>query len=305
MLNRLYLGLLISISTLLGCKNDRVFRPSKIEKKQKSCDSDFSGRGLYVSETARWVSPGPSRQHFLKALRKQRIEQVVLYGLGPLLQGDSAQALASFLEELRTQGGIRCVGAAVAGLDRVQAIRHFHQVHPQARFDVLVTELEYWNRCEAPASASEGTEPREGCFASMRALLEGLKSLAQETRAQGAFLRTGAYLGYPNAAEVREIAARADFVMLNYAIARPELSWTFRRQTTGTLSERFQAFAATGVKIWPIFYADGEAHMGPWLQAHGVEEAEGHFRQGLAGKHKALGGFQYFGDRALLDRSAR
>ena len=210
----------------------------------------------------------------VRFVRANAIDRVVFYGLGRVLGAERSEArFAALVRDLRA-AGVSTIGAPIAAASRVDAVVAYDRGHPEARIDLIVTELEYWHDC-----AGEGVR---ACFAPMDELLATMRITADRED-----LQVGAYLGYPTAAEARRIAARVDFVFLNYAVRAPG---PWRR-------ERLRDLA--GVEIWPIFYARGEVDMYAWLAAHGLDAAEAAF---LADAELPIGGFQYFSYEAMPAR---
>lgn len=242
-------------------------------------------RAGYVRDIAPLLASAEARAELTSRLARSGITEVVPYGMGPLLASSEGRAaLAAWIEEAH-RGGARVI-APVAGRDRLEALLAFAAEHPAARFDAMVTELEYWN-------ANDGDVP---------AALDGLLELLAAMRGRAA-VPVGAYLGYPTAAEAARIAAAVDFVFLDYPVGDPARAWAHVHPRGGALRERFGWFARAGVEVWPIFYAAGEVDMGAALRDAGLAAAEARYRADLAADPELgaddVAGFVYFTIEAL------
>jgi hypothetical protein len=298
------IALLVAGVAVVDCGGiaPRVRQPGRVEP--QPVESGYH-RGLYVTDATALVRDQRKQDAFLALVRAHRIDHLVLYGLGPVLQGEEAAGLSHLIRRVREEAAVRSVAAPVTGEERLRMLLAYGQAHPEGAFDAVVTELEYWNRCQERSGALEGAQTeRADCFPAFLSLLKQMRVAAETEHARGRSLRVGAYLGYPNAAEVREIAAQVDYVLLNYHVRTPEAAWGHVRTDTGPLRDRFRAFLDAGVQVWPIFYARGEVDMSPWLNEHGLRAAEDVFltqmeaELGAASRH-SLGGFQYFADDVL------
>jgi hypothetical protein len=237
-------------------------------------------RIVYIRDAAALVADHPARARLLRLVAQRRISGVVPYGLGPLLDARAGRAaLAAWIDELHRRGAE--VIAPVADTRRLRALAALAAEQPAARFDALVTELEFWNRADRAASLAE-----------LRALLAEMRARAAPP--PGRPIRVGAYLGYPTPDEASRLAADVDFVFLDYSVRAPARAWSHVHRRGGPLRDRFGAFAGRGVDVWPIFYADGEVDMRDALRGAGVAAAERRFRADLAAD-AALGGYRVAG----------
>ncbi len=155
---------------------------------------------------------------------------------------------------------------------------------PEARFDGLVTEYEFWQ-----------TGNR---WVTYEALLGGMRSLASERPP----LTVATYLGWPDEAQARHIRERADIVLLHAYRADPA-------ECAEYLAPRLALFAnpARPVEIWPILSSerrderrmDEEHFMGPWFsaqpRARALSIAESIVAPGIEGTAGIrVGGFAYY-----------
>lgn len=219
-------------------------------------------RAAYVRRASDAIGGRAREDALLELARAHGVRALHLYGLGPLLMDEDGRArLAAFLRRARA-AGIAEIGAPIAGLDRLQAIALFEQQHEPARFDVVTTELEYWNGCGEGAGRVE-------CFRRFVALLDAMRG---EARRRG--WQVGAYLGHPTDEEAAVIAARVDRVHVDVGVTDPERSFT-RTRDGRPLAARWRALSGRGVAIWPILYAVGDVNLGAWLaQRRSLDDAE-------------------------------
>jgi len=260
-------------------------------------------RGLYIADTPALLGDETGAPALIRFARRDAIDRIVFYGLGTVFATPALETrLAALIVELRA-AGVTAIGAPIAAASRVDEVLAYDRRHPEARFDLLVTELEYWNRCDRPAT--EAASVVRDCFAPMDELLAAMRAAAAAEAARGAPVRVGAYLGYPTAAEARRIAARADHVLLNYAVTTPSRPHVHVHPRGGPSRQRLRWLADAGLEVWPIFYARGEVDMAGWLARHGLAAAEAAFRDDVAADPDLadvrIGGFQYFPYEALRE----
>jgi len=218
-------------------------------------------------------------------ITREGFTHVSLYGLEPALQkGADVRAITSMLSALRASG-VREVWIPVAGERRVERLATFVREHPALVFDGLVTEFEYWNRCDSRS----GEEVRPDCFPAFRSLVASMRALAS-TRAW----KVGAYLGLPTRDEATWIAANVDFVLLDF----PGVDVTRAAQGSGNRAEarRKRLSWFSSVPRWPILYARGELPFSASTMRRGLPSIERAFSNELG---LALPGVFWFADDAL------
>lgn len=155
---------------------------------------------------------------------------------------------------------------------------------PEARFDGVVTEYEFWQTGKS--------------WATYEALLDGARALATDAPP----LTVATYLGWPDEAQARLIRERVDVVLLHAYRDDPSECGEY-------LAPRLALFAdpARPVEIWPILSSerrderrmDEEHFMGPWFSAQPraraldlAESIVGGDVDGTAGIR--IGGFAYY-----------
>jgi len=242
-------------------------------------------RTAYVRDGAALIASPDARAALVDRLAHRQLRGVAPYQLSPLLvDAEGRTRLAAWIDEVHRAGGQVIV--PVAGIDRVGALAQVVAEHPGTWIDGAVTEFEYWNQTD-----------RAGALAELLRLLDALAARGPEL-APGRGLRIGAYLGYPTAAEAAELAARLDFVHLDYSVASPRDAWPHVHAKGGPLRDRYAWFAEAGVEVWPIFYATGEVDMAAALGALGLGGVEARFAADLAADpaygQLAATGFAYF-----------
>lgn len=242
-------------------------------------------RTAYVRDGAALIASPAARAALIERFARHQLRGVAPYQLAPLLaDADGRTRLAAWIDEVHRAGGQVIV--PVAGLDRVGALAQVIAEHPGTWLDGAVTEVEYWNQPD-----------RAGALAELLALLDALAAQGAAL-APGHALRIGAYLGYPTAAEAAELAARLDFVHLDYSVASPRDAWTHVHAKGGPLRDRYAWFAEAGVEVWPIFYATGEIDIAAALATLGMGGVEASFEADRAADpaygRLAVTGFAYF-----------
>lgn len=257
-------------------------------------------RGLYVTSTAEIAGSKSREETLLSLVRRERFHLVVLYQLGPLLDSESGvERLSGLLLRLRASG-VRSVGAPVASVHRVAQLVALARQREDVRFDLLVTELEYWNRCETKSWATPEPGIREPCFKPMQALVKAMQDAAHAEQTKGRTLRTAAYLGWPSHAEVQWLAKRIDLAFVDFPARSPSNALRADTPRSKGAVERIDWCAASGLEVRPIFYPGGELSMRPWLEARGLDATEHEFLERLASAHpegrRDVTGFQYFAD---------
>lgn len=220
------------------------------------------GRAAYVRDTGAILGDEAAESALLARASERGIHALFLYGLGPVLADEArSAALARFLARARA-AGMAELGAPIAGLDRLQAIVRYEDAHPEARFDAVASELEYWNGC------GEGVARAE-CFSRFLALLD-----AMHAEAAPRHWVMIAYLGHPTRAESVEIARRVERVHVDLSIDDPAHAFDHRHDGA-PLSDRWRALGGLGIGIWPILYAHGDVDLAAWLaRGRTIDEAE-------------------------------
>jgi hypothetical protein len=286
----------VLLAIAAACSGARAPATSSREKDARAPHAT-THRGLYVEDTPAIVADDAQLASLVQFARDHAIERIVFYRLGDVLATPALEdRLAAAIQTLRA-AGVTTIGAPIAGAQRLDTLAEYDERHPDARFDLLVTELEYWNRCGGRARDVDPEEVR-ACFAPMEALLDAMRAAADASTARGAPVRVAAYLGDPTAGEVRRIAARVDHVLLQYAVRSP-----VDAHARDSLRRRLASLAAAGVEVWPILYARGEVDMSAWLATNDLDATEAAFRADLAATpdlaNVTIGGFQYFTYDAL------
>jgi hypothetical protein len=192
------------------------------------------------------------------------IRSLSLYNLYPIL-GDATlrEQLAAFMARARGQGIMRfdAIGdTALAGWDRIAA---FHA--DGARFDGLVTEIEFWN-----ASATRDQ---------LLSTLQYVRGLALQTPS-GQPLPLAVYAGWFDGEDAAIIAPLIDRMYVHAYVNSAELAFGYVADRMALLEAENQA-QGLSVEVWPIFSAEdtdwaagSEYFMGEWLSAHSLDEAE-------------------------------
>jgi len=249
-----------------------------------------TARTAYVRDTPALIASPTARAALAERLAARQLTAVAPYHLAPLLvDADGRTRLAGWIDEVHRAGGQVIV--PIGGADRIGPLTQVIAEHPGTWIDGAVTEDEYWNRADRAAALTELLD-----------LLDAL-GVAGPALAPGRGLRIGAYLGYPTAAEAAELAARLDFVFLDYSVATPRDAWVHVHAKGGPLRDRYGWFAQAGVEVTPIFYATGEVDMAASLEAFGLNGVEARFEADLAADPAygqfAVTGFAYFTLEAL------
>jgi hypothetical protein len=209
------------------------------------------------------------------------IRSLALYDMYPIL-GDAGRraALVSFMSRARAMGILRIEAIGGVGLETWDRIAAFHR--DDARFDGLVTEIEFWNE--------------SATLAQLTAVLDHVEPLA---------IPITVYVGWVEASDVQAIAHRIDRVYVHAYVNDPSTAW-------GYVDDRvlmFQA-ASPALEIWPIYSAEDTEHaagsehfMGEWLRDHSIEEAEATFMADYeaSGATIAITGHQFY-DYFFLER---
>ncbi len=206
-----------------------------------------------------------NEERLLSFAAQHGVRALTLYNLISILADEAkAKQLAAFMAKARGRGirKIEAVGGASSGF--WQQLAAFHQNN--ARFDGLVTEIEFWND-----SAS---------FETFLERLEAIRALDLR-RADGEALPLAAYVGWFDAQQADLFIPKVDRVLIHAYVKNPKTAWRYVSQRARFIDAANQAHGAK-VEIAPIFSAEGtewaagsEQFMGDWLAAGGsLEEAE-------------------------------
>jgi hypothetical protein len=257
-------------------------------------------RAVYLRDAATWIRDVEQRARLVRLIDERRLDEVVPYGLGPLLDTAAGRAeLVAWIGDLHARGATIVV--PIAGRDRLLQLAKLVDEHDEVWLDGLVTEFEFWNQPDGDARAAALNE--------MLALLKEMHVLAARWARPDLDVKVGAYLGYPTAEEAARLAPLLDVVHLDYSVSSPADAWNHVHAVGGPLRDRFGWFAAAGVAIFPIFYATGEIDMAADLRARGTGAAEDEFLRQLAAdpdhRDATVAGFVYFTLEALPDPSIR
>jgi hypothetical protein len=194
-----------------------------------------TARTAYVRDTPALIASPTARAALAERLAARQLTAVAPYQLAPLLvDADGRTRLAGWIDEVHRAGGQVIV--PIGGAARIGPLTQVIAEHPGTWIDGAVTEDEYWNRADRAAALTELLD-----------LLDAL-GVAGPALAPGRGLRIGAYLGYPTAAEAAELAARLDFVYLDYSVATPRDAWVHVHAKGGPLRDRYGWFAQAGVE---------------------------------------------------------
>lgn len=272
---------------------DAATEPCGLQTGDASVRPATCGRSMYISLATTTIGRQPlwdpnhenvlgapaKEAHLLERIRDHRFDRVALYNLHRILRSATATtALASLMIRMRAAGvqHIDAIGAVNRDWDRIG--EHQRRVtDPDAEFDGLLTEIEFWN---------------SGGFADYRNALDYMRQLGL-TRASGAPLTISTYIGWlrdgegSTAADKAEaIASRADRVFVHCYVRDASTGYRYCRS-------RIRLLDATGhdVEVHPIFSAEGmmysagsEHFMGEWLAntAHPLNNAENLWLHGAA-----------------------
>jgi hypothetical protein len=194
-----------------------------------------------------------------------RIESLALYDLDTILNdGALAADLLSFLDRAAIEGVIDVNAVADSDQNMWNTIAAYQQQH--ARFDGVLTEIEFWN-------------PGGPTFQDYTATLTYVRSLGMKARS-GAPMRIASYIGWPDANQIDALVPLVDRLYVHVYVKSPNTAYAYGQQ-------RFQWIASantrlhTHVDVWPIFSAEGvmwsagtEQFMGDWLSTHTLDQAE-------------------------------
>lgn len=241
------------------------------------------------------LSDKVKEDRLLEFIKSQHIDSISLYDLNAILTDDRLKsALASFTSRARQAGvqRIEAIGAEdAAAWDRIHQFHHKH-----ARFDGLLTEMEFWTGSPT--------------FDDFLKTLRYVRSLTWQPASAGP-PTLSAYLGRPTPTQVEQMVPLLDRVYIHVYV--PAASRAF-----GYGSERFRLFDQANQKLGahidvaPIFSAEGqeftaggECFMGDWLREHGLEETEQLFLadwdREMSDVSLRLAGHQYY-EYCFLDK---
>jgi hypothetical protein len=216
-----------------------------------------SERELYVADVFEIAGHADREDALFAFARARGVTRLAIYGHRVLLLDtpNGEASMVSFVTRARA-AGISSLAATIGWDAELDSLLDYERAHPDAAFDELVTEIEYWHDCDA---ADDGVV--RACFAPLRAMIDRIRALEPRPR-------LGVYLGWPTRAEAELVAPLVDRVLLAAEQPTPERAYGHR-----TSRARLAAFAGRA-PVWPILYARGESHLGAWLETHASVEAE-------------------------------
>ena len=258
-------------------------------------------RGFYLQDFDDYLGNSTEENKILAYAQGNGFNYILFYSLGQINWNSATEKnqLAAFIHKAKTQYGIIQVGGVVEYAGYVsQKIIPYNNSRSRSteKFDVINQEFEFWVKssiansyCSKFLNAAGYSCDTAGAF---KFAIREFKKIDDLCAANG--MISEYYIGWPNEGQMRQIASRADRMLLS--AYRPTDSDIYRYST-----KRMKYMATLGgtTKILTLLSAQS-SYMGPWLNSHPVTRPYQTMKAALAAEtgsfknHIDLQGYQYF-----------
>ncbi len=226
-------------------------------------------RGFYLQDVGDWIGNSTKENDILNYAQGNGFNYILFYDLGDINWSSSSEKnqLAAFIRKAKTQYGILQVGGVVEYSGYVtQNILPYNNGRSSSleKFDVINLEFEFWVSSSISSSYCSKFLTSAG-FACTKAgawsfAWREFKLIDNICAANGMISEW--YLGWPDLAQMQQIASRADRILLSAYRPSDSDIYTYSKG-------RMKDIASIGgtTKVLTLLSAQS-SFMGPWLSTH-------------------------------------
>ena len=252
-------------------------------------------RGMYLDKFNNYLGDQKLENQILNFAKNHGINSFALYSLNDneeghiLILGDSDKEdeLEAFMTKARNYYDITHISGAVGGPGTVNKINNYHNSHPEAKFDALIAECEFWR-----------TDEDSPTWNDFVGLIQSMKTVSG--------IEIEVYLGKPTQNQANDIYEMVDKIFLhrytpniNYIYISPPDKFRMRLEYFSNAVIGSQPYKKA--QIIPLFSSEPEFLGDTWLsEENGLLETEERFLEKYILDNQAwqnnivINGFQWF-----------
>ena len=226
-------------------------------------------RGFYLQDVGDWLGSSTKENEILQYAQGNGFNYILFYDLGDINWNSSTEKnqLGAFIKKARTQYGINEIGAVIeyAGYASQKIIPYNNSRSSSSeKFDVINLEFEFWvsssissSYCSKFLSSAGYSCDKAGAWQFAWKEFKAIDDICAANSLISEF-----YLGWPDKAQMQQIASRADRILLSAYRPTDSDIYAFSVQ-------RMKDIASIGgtTKVLTLLSSES-SFMGPWLNTH-------------------------------------